>query len=318
MALARRRLKLNVRLAQDTGTGQSNTFVENQQEDIDIEGLRTIVRIQNSGSPTTARASVQVFGLAQSLMNQLSTLGLQYDELPRNTMTISAGDSKQQMSTVYTGSVYAAYFDPNQPNVSMNFELMSYAADAIISAAPTSFVGQTDVATIMSGFARQMAVGFQNDGVNLTLTNPVFFGGVREQAEQCARQAGIEWPIVDSKMIIFPVGGARNTPNIPVIAAPPLGGMIGYPAFTQQGIIVKTLFDPLLSQGSLVRVESQILSGIADAQNVRRLSVVPTSAIPAEWAISKLDMALDSELAGGDWMMIVYAYNPGRPRPVVR
>ena len=53
--------------------------------------------------------------------------------------------------------------------------------------------------------------------------------------------------------------------------------MISYPAFTQQGVIVKTLFDPTISFGSLVQVKSSLLSAIASAQPTPLATVIAST-----------------------------------------
>ena len=88
-----------------------------------------------------------------------------------------------------------------------------------------------------------MNMGFENNGVSATLTNEYLSGSFKAQADRCARDAGISWGIFNGNTLaIWPRGGNRNTPDVPVISIDT--GMIGYPVFTPQGIIVKTLFSP--------------------------------------------------------------------------
>lgn len=311
-------ITVTVQLAQGSQTSQPSTFAESGTDTVTISGLRTEVRAENVGSPVNARARVKVWGLTPSLMNQLSTLGLVFNLVPKNVLTIAAGDLGGQMSTIFTGTVWSAYGDyESQPMVPFVFDCLSGGADQVVSTPPTSFSGKADVATIMSGFARQMNLGFENNGVNLQLSNPSFRGSVKLQAQTCAEHAGISWAIANSTLAIWPKGGNRNTPTVPKISRPP-GSMIGYPAFTQQGIIVKTLFDPTIAFGSLVEVDSSVLAGIAQAQPQQQtvLSTKP-STFPTQWAVNKLDLALDALLPKGQWMSTVYAYNPGYAKTIL-
>lgn len=313
MAFVRRLISASVSLAQSSGTSQPTTFAESGGSSVTIQGSRTSVRISNSGSPADGRAQVKVWGMTPSLMNQLSTLGLVFNLVPRNTLTISAGDEDSGMSAVFSGTIYAAYGDySGQPDVPFIFECLAGVADAVAPATPTSFAGSTDVANLMSGIARQMNLGFENNGVSATLTSPYLAGSLMVQARRVADAAGIEWGIVGgATLAIWPRGGNRNTPSVPVIS--PDTGMIGYPAFTQQGIIVRTLFDPQISFGSLVEVRSSVLSSIAQAQQGQQAA----SSFPSQWAVNKLDLALDSLLPKGQWMSTVHAYNPGYAKAIV-
>jgi hypothetical protein len=256
--------------------------------------------------------------MTPSLMNQLSTLGLVFNLVPKNTLTVRAGqlvNGAPQLATVFTGTIWAAYGDYSaQPNVPFTFECLAGAADAVISVPASSFPGSAAVATMMSGFARQMNLGFENNGITANLTNAYFSGSARTQAQRCAEAAGIEWGIVNGNTLsIWPRGGNRNTPSIPEVSA--ATGMVSYPAFTQQGIIVKTVFNPLISFGSLITVKSTLLSGIASTQQQTSQSNAQT--FPTQWAVNKLDLDLDSLLPKGQWLSTIFAYNPGYAKAII-
>lgn len=309
MTLATKRLKLQIKLANKTGTNQPNSFAESGTDSVDITNLRTSVRIANAGSVANQTADVAVHGLTPSLMNQLSTLGMVFNIVPLNEITISAGEDGAGYATVFSGTIWNAYGDYSaQPDVSFRFSCLAAGAQNVINAQPTSTTTPTNVADTMSGFARQMNMTFENNGVSVTLPPSYFSGSVMTQAKKAAEAANIELTIVGgNKLVIFPKGGNRATPNVPVISA--RTGMIGYPAFTQQGVIVRTLFNPQITFGSLIRIESSVLTGIAGAQ--------PGSNFPSQWAVSKLDLSLDSFTPGGRWESMIFAYNPGYSKPVL-
>ena len=320
MSLVQRLLSISVQLASNTQTNQPNTFQESGTDTVTLSGSRTTVRIQNSGAPADGRATVKVYGMTPSLMNQLATLGLVFNLVPKNTLTILAGDSVSGMTAVFTGTIWAAYGDYEaMPDVPFIFECLSGAADAVINVPASSFSSSTDVASIMSGLARQMNLGFENNGVSATLTNAYFSGSAKTQADKCARAAGISWGIVGGNTLaIWPKSGNRKTLNVPVVSA--ATGMVGYPAFTQQGIIVKTLFSPLIAFGGLVQVESSLLSGIAAVAGQNQTGASPlstSSSFPSQWAVNKLDLALDSLFPKGQWLSTIYAYNPGYSRSLL-
>lgn len=316
MAFVKRIIEIDVALAQNSQTNQPSSFAESGTNQVTLQGSRTSVRIRNSGAPADASATVKVWGMTPSLMNQLSTLGLVFNLVPKNTLTVKAGqivNGQPQLSTVFSGTVWGAYGDySSQPDVPFIFECLAGAADSVVSVPASSFPGSASVATMMAGFARQMNLGFENNGVNVNLTNAYFSGSARSQAQKCAEHAGIEWGIVNGNMLaIWPRGGNRNTPNIPEIS--PATGMVSYPAFTQQGIVVKTVFDPLISFGSLIKVRSTLLSGIAAAQSSQSAS----QTFPTQWAVNKLDIDLDSLLPKGQWLSTIYAYNPGYAKAII-
>lgn len=313
MTFVQRKISLTFQLGQNTQTNQPNTFSESGTDTVTVSDLRISVRIQNSGAPADCRADVRVWGLTPSLMNQLSTLGLVFNLVPKNTLTISAGnEGDSTLSPIFIGVIYYSYGDfSGQPDVPFHCVCTPTVANAVIPAVASSYTGSTSVATIMANLARLMGLGFENNNVTTQLASPYFSGSLMEQARQCAEHAGISFAIAGSTLAIWPRGGNRSTPNIPIISKAN-GKLIGYPAFTQQGIIVKSIFDPTISFGSLIRVESQVLQGVASAQAASNANLFPT-----EWAVNKLDLALDVKMPKGDWMSSIFAYNPNYSKTII-
>lgn len=314
-------VQVSVTLAQNTQTNQPNTFAESGTSQVNLIGSRVECRIENSGAPVDGRARVRIWGMTPSLMNQLATLGLVFNLVPKNTLMIQAGqvvNGLPQLSTVFSGTIWAAYGDyTNQPDVPFTFECLAGAADASISVPATSFPAAFDVATAMSGLARQMNLGFENNGVSISMPPTYLSGSAKTQADKLARWAGISWGIINGNTLsIWPRGGNRTTQSVPVISK--ATGMITSPAFTQQGIIVKTLFNPQVAFGGLVEVQSSVLAGIASVQpNQPNATGNAPSTFPTQWAVNKLDLLLDSLLPKGQWMSTIYAYNPNYSRAIL-
>ena len=256
------------------------------------------MRIQNNGAPAGSTATVDVYGMTPSLMDQLATLGLVFNIVPRNTLLVKAGDAESGLTSVFAGTIVAGYGDYNAaPNVPFHFECNSGLADSVAPASSSSFPEATDVATIMSGFARQMNLGFENNGVKAMLPSSYFPGNLWQQMRACAEAANVNAEVVNGSVLaIWPKGGNRETPSVPLVS--PETGMIGYPAYTQQGIVVKTVFNPQIAFGGLIEVKS---------------SLKPAT---GRWAVTKLDHALDSLVPRGHWMSTIYAYNPNYPIPI--
>lgn len=308
MAFTKRLIEVNVELASGTGTTQVSSFIGGLNS-YNITGLRTSVRIVNSGSPVGCEAQVRVWGLNQSLMNQFSTLGLVFNQVPKNVLTVNAGDEETGLSAVFRGTILYAYGDySNQPDVPFIFDCYLGAAESTAQAKSSSFTGSTDVKTIISGIARQMGFSFRDYGVNVKLSKPYLYGSLWDQLDRVARHANISWGIEGANTVaIWEKGKNKDTPSVPLVS--PATGMIDYPAFTQQGIIVKTLFNPEISFGGLIRVESDVLAGIGAANAQINF--------PTQWAVNKLDLHLDSQVPKGQWMSVIHAYNPGYSRAII-
>lgn len=282
---------INVRFKRARGS-----FSEGGNEVL-LSGLRVSCSIIKAGGNSMGTAEFKVYGMTLSLMNQLSTLGMKIQLQPRDLVSIEAG-TEGQMSTVFIGSVYSAYADLQAaPDVSLVVLAHTGGWESVTSADPLSFQGSTDVGQIMSGLATKMGLAFENSGVNVKLSSPYFFGSPRNQAQACAIAADINWSIDDGKLAIWPKNGARNGAATLVS---PRTGMVGYPSYTAQGIMVRSLWNPNIGFGGKIQVESDLKPACGT------------------WTVFGLAHNLDSKAPRGQWFSTIQAYNQNFVGPVVR
>jgi hypothetical protein len=240
--------------------------------------------------------TASIYGLTMSLTNQLSTLGQLIPEVRRNFVTVSAGDSVNGQSTVYTGVIFNGWADyASMPNVA--FRIMSPIGGypALQPIPPTTINGAADVATIMSGLAVQAGLGFENNGVNQQFFYPYFPGAALEQIQRVAAKANIH-AVIDpatNTLVIWPRGGQRGD-LIPLISADT--GMIGYPTFGEggAGIEVTTVYNPSIRYGTRVQIQSSL----------------PQAS--QKWDVMSLTHELESMMPGGAWRSKFLCKYPGQ------
>lgn len=291
MALEDRQLSASISLSSGGFSQGGNT--------VNLAGFRMSAYLEHAGGLSDGTMDLVIYGMSRSLMNQLSTLGMQINLVPKNPIELKAG-ANGNLSTAFNGYIIAAYADFNaSPEVAFHINAHTLAAFATVPAEASSFRGPADVATIMSGFASKMGLRFENNGVQVKLPNCYFSGSLRTQARACVQQAGIVWNNGDGGLIsIWPRDGSRRG-QIPLIAPPPKGGMIGYPTYTAYGIVLQNLYDPTIGMGQKVSVESSVLT-------------------TGEWQVYSLAHQLECQVPKGKWNSIIYAYNPKHPSPPVR
>lgn len=312
-------LKLDVQLAPIPGTNTPRFFSTSvaagqpNANTVTIEGSRMSVRVQNSGLPQGARAQVDVYGLAPSLMNELSTLGMVFQLTPRNTVTISAGTAASGYAIVFIGTVMYAFGDYNkESNVPFHFDLNSGQIDNVITTPAMSYPQPTDVGTIMSSLAKLMGIGFENNGVGpgntfgVTLPASYFYGSPRDIVKKVADHADIvASPDVfggqhQRVLAIWPKGGARKI-QVPLVSSST--GMIGYPTVSQGFLDVKTVFNPAVGFGGQIRLQTSLDTlGLSQAVN-------------SVWNVLKIDHALDSMMQDGLWESNLWCFNPKYQQP---
>ena len=310
-SFVQRKLRITVKLAQGTQTNQPSSFAGMAGDQIVLPFLRASARIAFAGAPTRQEATVTVWGLDQSLLNELSTLGLVFNLVTgKNTLAVEVVDDNGASTTVFSGSITAAFADyAHMPDVPMVFQCIYGADIATLPAVAQSFKGSTDVVQIFQSLAKKMNLTFENNGVSgVNLDSPSLNGSLITQMQKVAEDANIEAEVINRQtLMIAPKGKGRLTSNSPlvIVAPPPDGQMIGYPAFWAQGLIVKTIFDPRISFKGTIEVRSSIKTTGSQSKTAH------------QWTVNKMDYALDTLIPRGQWDMTIWGYNPENPLPAI-
>nr|WP_321900037.1 hypothetical protein [Paraburkholderia heleia] len=124
------------------------------------------------------------------------------------------------------------------------------------TAAPNSWPGTQDVASIIGGLAQQAGFAFRKHGVTAKLSGQYASGTVLDRIERVATATQTVALIDDADTIhIWPSG---STPDFPAVSLSAQTGMTGYPKFNEYGIHVKAEWNPQFLYGTLAKVESII------------------------------------------------------------
>ena len=236
-------------------------------------------------------------------MNTLSTLGMKVIIVPRSTVTVQAGNAGSALTQVYQGGIIQAYTDySGMPEVAFRVEAAAGYYTKVGPAPPLS-TQTTAVATIMASLAQQAGVAagipggypLQNYGVTAIASPQYLWGSYWDQMGQLAKAYRFNL-MLDHKspnaIEIWPIGSSRQG-NLQIPLISPDTGMVGYPSFTAQGIIVRTQFNPALSFGTQVQVESSIPQA------------------NKTYYIAKLGHTLDAMVPNGSWFTDLALYELG-------
>ena len=268
--------------------GGSQTFSGTQSNTLTVKGLRCSLRTQEVAN-VRATLDFKIYGLTPSQMNNLSTYGAPTPQQLNNEITIAAGDDENGLAIVFQGTISTCEPDYNElPEVGVYIQAHTYQYIAVAPADALSYSGSASVATIMSNIAMRMGLSLENNGVNVSLSNPTFGGSLVAQMRACARAANIYAQIdqVRSVLAIWPKNGSRS--GAPVMVSPD-NGLVGYPRFGLRQIQFKTLFNPSLVTGRRVQVQS---------------SLQPACGI---FTVIGLDIDLAAEEPNGPWFSTVTA-----------
>lgn len=277
MSFEKRKLVLTFKLGQgDFGTTGQDT--------ITLEGLRCSTTVTRAGVGYSA-AEIQVWGMSLDLMNRLTVTRQFYvEQRIQNQVIISAGTEGGGVGIVFAGTIWSAWVDARQqPDVCFVVTANSGAFDLATEVPPTSYKGSVDAALVIGNLAAQMGYSFENNGVSATLTDPYKPGSIKSQIESVCKDIDCEADIDEVRKVvaIWPRRGSRTSK--PVVKVSPETGLVGYPAFSQAGIMLTTRFNPDLAFGTRLQVEC---------------------ALPAAngiWPIIGLQHRLESNVPNGQW-----------------
>lgn len=284
MAFAKKRIDVIFELANGQFEGGGNTYT--------ASGLRISCSIQVTGGPQQGNARIAIFGLPLQIMNQLANVGPRWQQAQNNNVTVLAGDDTTGMQIVWQGGIYVAMTDATaMPQVAFLVESKQGYYGQIKSAPPLSIKGSAQVSGMMEQIAKGLGMAFENNGVTKRLSNPYYSGSLVNQAQQIARDAGISW-IMDRGTLAICNPGEPRKGDAPLIS--PQTGLISYPMFNQNYLVLKAYFNPNVKFLGAIEVKSDI---------------TPAN---GEWNVVSLTYELESEMPRGRWHMDVVAIPKGK------
>jgi len=224
---------------------------------VDLLGHRAEAIIEGAGGNQIASMlQLRVWGMKLSDMDAYSTSGMNALAVRGDSVTVFAGDTTSRLRQVFEGTIFAAVVDYGAaPEVSFNVSAQSGFIHRIQPAAATSTQGSGDVAAMIKAIAEPLGYTIQDAGVTAKLSDQYLSGSALDQIHTIADAARIGISIEGKTISIWPGGSPRDGQ---VLDLSPASGLIGYPAFTPTGIVVKAEFSPDVLIGRKVNVTSAV------------------------------------------------------------
>ena len=261
---------------------------QNGANQITVEGLPTTVDIQKQGGDERPSCTVTIGNLNIDVVKQLTTLSFRPLQRFKNQITVNAGEVGKQLQTIFIGDFENAYGEfQNAPTMNLMVKAIAAQHGALMATPATSVDGTEQVAKLMEQWAVEAGCTLENNGVNASVKNVVYRGSPVDKAKTLARDVGIDLIIDDGKFIITPSGQAVDGNAVLI---DPKHGLLGYPAFSNDGIEFNMIFDPNVKIGGLVKIES----------------IVPRAS--GIWKVTKINTKLEAYIPnGGSWTSSVSA-----------
>lgn len=266
---------------------EGSTFDENGNNTLIFDDLRVQCQIQYGNGAVMPSANIRIYGMRQESMMKLLRVKWHTSEALQNMIQIEAGENGQT-HIVYTGNITFAKPDfTSAPDVSLIIESHTGIKHQLMPVPPRSFEGEVDVAQAIKQLADDMGFLFENNGVNVKLSNPYLPNSALIQVQELARHADIDLFIENNIIAIAPKGAPRQI-DVPVIG--PQSGLIGYPTPDLIGVQFLCFYDPMLRFGGLVHLSGSLIEQCN-----------------GKWRIYGLTIALESHTPNGKWQAEVKA-----------
>ncbi len=274
----KKQLRFVVTLAEGVFSDKNNQVV--------LDGFRAIVEVQKAGGQMMSTSTVRIYGLAQELMNQLTTLAFKAMSYIKNTIDVIVLDGDQQ-TLIFRGQIINAWGDySGMPDVCLYIETQTGYFQQVELGDPLVYKGTANVSGLMLALAKKLGVPLENNNVTAKIANPNYSGSTVDQIRNLAADTKTDFYLDDTVLAICPKGLTRKrTARVPLITSQ--SGLIGYPTFDKVGITFNTLFNPSILFGSQIIMESDI----PQANGL--------------WQVCSMVHKLESEKPGGAWFTTV-------------
>ncbi len=258
-------------------------------------GLRmsSTIQVQSAHQPTELE-DLSIYGMTLAQMDQLSLVGNKWGNVSAgNKVTLQAGD-ESGMAIVFQGDIRYAYVDAgNMPEVCFRVNAVPGASAALKPTAPTTKKGPFDGVQLAKTIAGNMGFNLDTQVKGVVLRNPYLWGTGVSQIRQVAEAMKLNWCFDHFRPTIGMWDPAKGRSGGSGTTISPQTGLVGFPRFSQQLIVLTVEYSPQLFQnlcvGHMITVQSSLKSACG------------------KWMVQTLTYELETFTPRGRWFVIITA-----------
>lgn len=234
---------------------KASLIIGDDDEAIDVSKLRFRFTVKRGDIQTPNTADIRVYNLApdtsQKIQKEFTRVVLQagYDG---SFGTIFDGTIKQVRRGRETPTDIYLDITAGDGDRAYNFSVTA------LSLAAGQNSPKNAVEHIIKGMAANgVSRGYVPDSLpsNNLPRGKVIYGMSRDALRQVTESTDTTWSIQDGKVDIIPLTGAKPATEIPVLTY--ATGMVGLPEQTQNGIRVRSLLNPNLKIGQVIKIDNR-------------------------------------------------------------
>ncbi|EMC1808304.1 hypothetical protein ACNEVU_000984 [Escherichia coli] len=265
---------------------ETSSFDDSGNNTISISEARATVSFQSAGNLFGTQINVSIFGLGIEMLAALSSkaMGLFGSDTERISMKVFVGET-----AIFAGYMTSSIANMNAiPNAALVITATANAGLQNKPASPFSFNGATPVPDIINAICNAAGYKAYITGLDgLVVTNPHYEGSIFTQLESLCNDVNVAMSVAPPSISFWPQDSTRDD-VMPFIS--PEYGLIGYPIFSNGGLMFQTQFSTLLTTGRNVQIETSL----PHASGVYKLTSV--------------NHELSSWMNDGPWHSICIAY----------
>ncbi|WP_417021751.1 hypothetical protein [Citrobacter portucalensis] len=233
---------------------ETSSFDESGNDTISISEARATVSFQSAGNLFGTQINVSIFGLGIEMLAALSSkaMGLFGSDTERISMKVFVGET-----AIFAGYMTSSIANMNAiPNAALMIAATANADLQNKPASPFSFNGATPVPDIIKAICNAAGYKAYITGLDgLVVTNPHYEGSIFTQLESLCNDVNVAMSVAPPSISFWPQDSTRDD-VMPFIS--PEYGLIGYPIFSNGGLMFQTQFSTLLTTGRNVQIETSL------------------------------------------------------------
>ncbi|HEM8611050.1 TPA: hypothetical protein U2Q68_000782 [Citrobacter amalonaticus] len=234
-------------------TNETSSFDKKGNNTISISEVRSTVSFQSAGNLFGTQVNVSLFGLSMELLASLSSkaMGLFGSDTERISMKIYVGET-----AIFVGYMTSSIANMTAPNSALMITATANADLQNKPSPPFSFNGATPVTSVITAICKAAGYSPYITGLDgIVATNPHYEGSIFNQLEKLCDDFEIAMSVASPTITFWPQKEKKDD-VIPLIS--PEYGLIGYPIFSNGGVMFQTQFSTLLTTGRNVKLTTSL------------------------------------------------------------
>lgn len=233
---------------------ETSSFDDAGNNQISISNVKATVSCQSSGNLFGTQVSVSIFGLGLDMLAALSSkaMGLFGTDTERISMKIFV-----EKTAIFVGYMTSSIANMNSvPNSALMITATASADLQNKPASPFSFSGPTAVSDVINAICKAGGYNPYIIGLDGVVTsNPHYEGSVFDQLQALCDDLNIAMSITPPSISFWPQKSTRDDVK-PLIS--PEYGLIGYPIFSNGGVMFQSQFSTLLTTGRGIELQTSL------------------------------------------------------------